>query len=122
VQGQEHSSPDLVLSQHLVNGRNVDIYQDGLPRPLLPAPGVPKTASGDLVLMGKGGYSGNLAGLYAYGRALTPSDAMAFFAAGPPAAALAATSAAVASMPSGGYNVKLALVDTAGQEINKYTF
>jgi hypothetical protein len=47
---------------------------------------------------------------------------MAFFAAGPPAAALAATSAAVASMPSGGYNVKLALVDTAGQEINKYTF
>jgi hypothetical protein len=105
-----------------VNGRNVDIYQDGLLVRSCLLPGVPKTASGDLVLMGRGGYSGNLAGLYAYGRALTPSDAMAFFAAGPPAAALAATSAAVASIPSGGYNVKLALVDTAGQEINKYTF
>jgi hypothetical protein len=105
-----------------VNGRNVDIYQDGLLVRSCLLPGVPKTASGDLVLMGRGGYSGNLAGLYAYGRALTPSDAMAFFAAGPPATALAATSAAVASIPSGGYNVKLALVDTSGQEINKYTF
>ena len=105
-----------------VNGRNVDIYQDGLLVRSCLLPGVPITASGDLVLMGNGGYSGNLAGLYAYGRALTPADAMAFFAAGPPAAALSATAAAVATMPSGGYNVKLSVVDTAGQEINKYTF
>ena len=105
-----------------VNGRNVDIYQDGLLVRSCMLPGVPQTASGDLVLMGNGGYSGNLAGLYAYGRALTPSDAMAFYSAGPPAAALSATAAAVASTPSGAYNVKLSLVDTSGQEINKYTF
>jgi hypothetical protein len=105
-----------------VNGRNVDIYQDGLLVRSCLLPGVPQTASGDLVLMGNGGYAGNLAGLYAYGRALTPSDAMAFYTAGPPAAALAATAAAVASTIKGGYNVKLSVVDTAGQEINKYTF
>uniref|UniRef100_A0A6C0CJZ3 Lectin/glucanase superfamily protein n=1 Tax=viral metagenome TaxID=1070528 RepID=A0A6C0CJZ3_9ZZZZ len=105
-----------------VNGRNVDIYQDGLLVRSCLLPGVPQTASGDLVLMGNGGYSGNLAGLYAYGRALTPSDAMAFYSAGPPSAALSATAASVAKTPSGGYNVKLSLVDTSGQEINKYTW
>lgn len=105
-----------------VNGRNVDIYQDGLLVRSCLLPGVPQTASGDLVLMGNGGYAGNLAGLYAYGRALTPSDAMAFFSAGPPSAAVSATAASVATMPSGGYNVKLAVVDSSGQEINKYTW
>lgn len=105
-----------------VNGRNVDIYQDGLLVRSCLLPGVPQTASGDMVLMGNGGYSGNLAGLYGYARALTPADAMAFYSAGPPAAAIAATAAAVANIPNGNYNVKLSLVDTGGQEINKYTF
>jgi hypothetical protein len=105
-----------------VNGRNVDIYQDGLLVRSCLLPGVPQTASGGLVLMGNGGYSGNLAGLYAYGRALTPSDAMAFYSAGPPAAATAATAAATANITKGGYNVKLSTVDIGGQEINKYTF
>jgi len=106
-----------------VSGRNVDIYQNGMLVRSCLLPGVPISASGDMTLMGNGGYSGNLAGLYAYGRALTPLDAMAFYNAGPPAAATSATAAAVSAIQNaGGYNVKLSTVDASGQEINKYTF
>ena len=104
-----------------ISGRNVDIYQNGLLVRSCLLPGVPQNPTGDLSLMANGGYSGNLAGLYFYGRSLTPVDAMAFYQAGPPPGAVSNVAAQSATTP-GKYTVKLATVDKSGHEINKYTF
>ena len=71
--------------------------------------------------MTDGGFSGNLAALNFYAGALNPAMAMAFYQAGPPSAAVAQTSS-TSTTPAQPYIVKLAVVDPAGQELNKYTY
>lgn len=102
-----------------VSGRNVDIYLNGLLVRSCLLPGVPQAPAGDVGVMTNGGYSGNLASLNFYARSLTPSDASAFYSAGPPPSAVAQTSPS--TTPKQPYTVKLAVVDTHAQEIKKYT-
>lgn len=104
-----------------VSGRNVDIYLNGMLVRSCLLPGVPQAPIGDVGVLTNGGYSGNLAALNFYARPLTPTDASAFYHAGPPAAAVAQTTQ-TSTKPTNPYVVKLAVVDPAGQEINKYTF
>jgi hypothetical protein len=103
-----------------VSGRNVDIYLNGMLVRSCLLPAVPKNPSGDAGVMTNGGFSGNLAALNFYAGALNPSMAMAFYKAGPPAAAVAQTATSSATTPTQPYVVKLAVVDPTGQEINKY--
>jgi hypothetical protein len=104
-----------------VNNRNVDIYLNGMLVRSCLLPGVPKAPKGDATVMGAGGFSGNLAALNFYAGPLNPNMAMAFYRAGPPAAAVAQT-ASTSTTPANPYVVKLAVVDPTGQELNKYTF
>ena len=104
-----------------VSNRNVDIYLNGMLVRSCLLPAVPQAPKGDATVMGSGGYSGNLAALNFYAGALNPNMAMAFYRAGPPAAAVAQT-ASTSTTPADPYVVKLAVVDPTGQELNKYTF
>jgi hypothetical protein len=72
-----------------VSNRNVDIYLNGMLVRSCLLPAVPQAPKGDATVMGAGGYSGNLAALNFYAGALNPNMAMAFYKAGPPAAAVA---------------------------------
>ena len=104
-----------------VSNRNVDIYLNGMLVRSCLLPGVPKAPRGDCGVMTNGGFSGSVAALNFYAGALNPSMAMAFYQAGPPAAAVAQT-ASTSTTPTQPYVVKLAVVDPAGQELNKYTY
>jgi len=104
-----------------VSNRNVDIYLNGMLVRSCLLPAVPQAPHGDATVMGAGGFSGNLAALNFYAGALNPNMAMAFYKAGPPAAAVAQTTSS-ATKPTNPYVVKLAVVDPTGQELNKYTF
>jgi len=104
-----------------VSNRNVDIYLNGMLVRSCLLPAVPKAPGGDCGVMTNGGFSGNLAALNFYAGALNPAMAMAFYQAGPPSAAVAQTSS-TSTTPAQPYIVKLAVVDPAGQELNKYTY
>lgn len=91
-----------------VSGRNVDIYLDGLLVRSCLLPGVPKTPNGSLEIMPGGGFSGSCIDLYHYSRALTPSDAQKFAAAG----TSGTTTNALPSKPLFGYTVKFGVADS----------
>ena len=101
-----------------VDGRNVDIYLNGLLVRSCLLPGVPKTPTGDLRLMPGGGFSGNVIDVYHQSRALKPADAKDFCAKG-------TSGQNYSELPSRslfGYNVKFSVNDSnTGKEIKQYT-
>jgi hypothetical protein len=97
--------------------RNLDVYINGNLVKSCFLPGVPKPAVGNIDVSKNGGFSGYMCGLNHYGKALVPSDAQAFYAAGTSCANQTGSAG-----PSGNYNVKFGLYDTKGKEVKEYTF
>jgi hypothetical protein len=103
--------------------RNMDIYINGRLVKSCVIPGVPRPATGDIIVNDNGGFSGSICNLRAYGNMLSPTDAQTFFAAG--------TSCGVAGMKQSddssfakifGYTFRFAVLDYKGSEVNEYTF
>jgi len=102
-----------------VFGRNMDIYIDGKLVKSCFLSGVPKPAVGDIQLTPDGGFSGRMCNFYHYPKMLTPSDAMAFWAAGTSCRNKTTTSGTAAAT---GYAVKFGVYDSLGKEIQEYAF
>jgi len=100
-----------------VFSRNLDVYLNGKLVKSCFLSGVPKPASGDIVLNKNGGFSGYLCSFYHYPRMLVPSDAQTFFGQG--TSCTAATNPSTASKVTG-YGFKFGIYDAAGKEINQY--
>ena len=96
------------------SGRNLDVYINGKLLKSCLIAGVPVAANGDIQYQQNGGFSGKLTGLVTVTRALTPSDAESFYAAG----TSAASSQVSATQES--YQVKFGIVDPSGKEIRKF--
>jgi hypothetical protein len=103
--------------------RNMDIYINGRLVKSCVIPGVPKPATGDIILNDKGGFSGSICNLRNYTAMLSPSDAQSFFAAG--------TTCGAPSMAQEedtlfarifGYTFRLSIFNYKGAEVSKYTF
>jgi len=103
--------------------RNMDIYINGRLVKSCVIPGVPRPASGDIIVNDSGGFSGSICNLRTFGGMLNPSDAQAFFGSG--------TSCGVAGMKQSddsnfakifGYTFRFAVLDYKGSEVNNYTF
>jgi len=103
--------------------RNMDVYINGRLVKSCVIPGVPRPATGDIIVNDSGGFSGSICNLRAYGGMLTPSDAQAFFGSG--------TTCGVAGMKQSddsnfakifGYTFRFAVLDYKGSEVNNYTF
>jgi len=100
-----------------VFSRNLDVYLNGKLVKSCFLSGVPKPASGDIVLNKNGGFSGYLCSFYHYPRMLVPSDAQTFFGQG--TSCTAATDPSAATKVTG-YGFKFGIYDAAGKEINQY--
>lgn len=103
--------------------RNMDIYINGRLVKSCVIPGVPRPATGDIIVNDNGGFSGSVCNLRAYAGMLSPSDAQTFFGSG--------TSCGVAGMKQAddssfakifGYTFRFAVLDYKGSEVNNYTF
>lgn len=103
--------------------RNLDIYINGRLVKSCVLPGVPKPATGDVILNDNGGFSGSICNLRSYTSMLSPSDAQNFFAAG--------TTCGAPSMEQGddslfakifGYTFRFSVFNYKGAEVSKYTF
>lgn len=101
-----------------VFGRNMDIYLDGKLVKSCFLSGVPKPAVGDIQLTPDGGFSGRICNFYHYPKMLTPSDAMAFWAAGTTCKNQTTTGKSSAT----GYSVKFGVYDQLGKEVQEYAF
>lgn len=106
--------------------RNLDIYINGRLVKSCVLPGVPKPATGDIILNDNGGFSGSLCNVHSYSGMLSPDDAKAFFSAGTTCSAPAPSQAT----PPGpndifitlfGYTFKLSTLDKSGNEVSSYT-
>jgi len=97
--------------------RNLDVYINGNLVKSCFLPGVPKPAVGNIDLAKDGGFSGYMCDLNHYGKALTPSDAQAFYNAGTSCANQTGSAGA-----SGGYSLKFGVYNTKGKEVKEYTF
>jgi hypothetical protein len=97
--------------------RNLDVYINGNLVKSCFLPGVPKPAIGNIDLAKDGGFSGYMCDLNHYGKALTPSDAQAFYNAGTSCANQTGSAGA-----SGGYSLKFGVYNTKGKEVKEYTF
>lgn len=101
-----------------VEGRNVDIYLNGMLVRSCLLPGVPKNPVGDLQIMPGGGFSGNVIDVYHHSRALKPNEAKAFCMKGTNGTGYNE----LPSKPLFGYSVKFSINDsTTGQQIKQYT-
>ena len=100
-----------------VFSRNLDVYLNGKLVKSCFLSGVPKPASGDIVLNKNGGFSGYLCSFYHYPRMLVPSDAQTFFGQG--TSCTAATNPSTSSKLTG-YGFKFGIYDAAGKEVNQY--
>lgn len=103
--------------------RNMDIYINGRLVKSCVLPGVPRPATGDIILNDNGGFSGSICNLRNYSAMLNPSDAQTFFAKG--------TTCGAPSMEADddslfarifGYTFRLSIFNYKGSEISKYTF
>lgn len=104
--------------------RNLDIYINGKLVKSCILPGIPKPASGDIILNNNGGFSGSICNVHSYGSMLTPEDAQAFFVAGtscaPPVAAKVDKDSVFITLF--GYTFRFTTLDQMGKEISSYTF
>ena len=104
--------------------RNLDVYINGKLVKSCVLPGVPKPASGDIVLNNNGGFSGSICNVHSYTNMLTPEDAQAFFAAGtncaPPVAPQVDKDSVFITLF--GYTFRFTTLNQAGKEISSYTF
>jgi hypothetical protein len=94
--------------------RNLDIYINGRLVKSCVLSGVPKPASGDIVMNNAGGFSGSLCGFYHYPKALLPSDAQSFYSAG------SSCQITEDSKTKSWFN--FGIYDVKGKEIKKYAF
>jgi hypothetical protein len=103
--------------------RNMDVYINGRLVKSCVIPGVPRPATGDIIVNDSGGFSGSICNLRSYGGMLSPSDAQTFFGAG--------TTCGVAGMKQSddstfskifGYTFRFSVLDYKGSELNNYTF
>lgn len=103
--------------------RNLDIYINGRLVKSCVLPGVPKPATGDIILNDNGGFSGSICNLRTFPSMINPSDAQAFFGAG--------TSCGAAGMAQAddsafakifGYSFRFSVFNDKGAEVNNYTF
>jgi hypothetical protein len=98
--------------------RALDLYLNGKMVRSCVLPGVPKPVLGDLEIMPNGGFSGKVIDMYHYSRALSPSDAAAFYAKGTNGSKY--TSQSLPSKGLFGYDVKVGVFDPAGTEVKKF--
>jgi hypothetical protein len=103
--------------------RNLDIYINGRLVKSCVLPGVPRPATGDIILNDNGGFSGSVCNLRTFSGMLSPSDAQAFFSAG--------TTCGASSMAQQddslfaqifGYSFRFSILDNKGAEVNQYSF
>lgn len=103
--------------------RNMDVYINGRLVKSCVIPGVPKPATGDIILNDNGGFSGSVCNLRTYGGMLTPSDAQTFFGAGTTCGAPSMASSDDSAFATiFGYTFRFSVLDRKGAEVNKYTF
>jgi Concanavalin A-like lectin/glucanases superfamily len=107
--------------------RNLDIYINGQLVKSCILPGVPKPATGDIILNDAGGFSGSICNVHSYSSILNPADAKAFFSAG----TTCNTPAPTTPSPPGanntfitlfGYTFRFSTLDKSGNELSSYTF
>lgn len=101
-----------------LDGRALDLYLNGKMVRSCVLPGVPKPVLGDLEIMPGGGFSGKVIDVYHYSRALSPSDAAAFYAKGTNGSKY--TSQTLPSKGVFGYNVQVGVFNPAGTEVKKF--
>ena len=103
--------------------RNMDIYINGRLVKSCVLPGVPKIATGDIILNDNGGFSGSICNLRAYNGMLSPSDAQAFYGKGTTCGAASMAQAEDSPVASlFGYTFRFSVLNDKGAEVNKYTF
>ena len=104
--------------------RNLDIYINGRLVKSCVLPGVPKPATGDIIINNNGGFSGSICNVHSYASMLKPEDAQSFFAAGtscaPPVAAAVDKDSIFVTLF--GYTFRFTTLDKMGKEISSYTF
>lgn len=104
--------------------RNLDIYINGRLVKSCVLPGVPKPATGDIILNNNGGFSGSICNVNSYANMLKPEDAQSFFAAGtscsPPVAPTVDKDSVFITLF--GYTFRFSTLDKMGKEISSYTF
>lgn len=103
--------------------RNMDVYINGRLVKSCVIPGVPRPATGNIILNDNGGFSGSVCNLRTFGGMLTPSDAQTFFGAGTTCGAAAMASSDDSAFATiFGYTFRLSVLNNKGAEVNKYTF
>jgi len=103
--------------------RNMDIYINGRLVKSCVIPGVPKPATGDIILNDNGGFSGSVCNLRTFTGMLSPSDAQAFFGAGTTCGAPGMAQADDSLFAKiFGYSFRFSIFDDKGSEVNNYTF
>jgi hypothetical protein len=105
--------------------RNLDVYINGKLVKSCVLPGVPRPASGDIVVGDNGGFSGYVCNVHSYPNMLGPSDASAFFSAGTNCASFAqppSTSSNGSQLTLFGYTFTFNVKDSSGKEVSNYSF
>lgn len=107
--------------------RNLDIYINGRLVKSCVLPGVPKPASGDMVIGDNGGFSGSVCNVHSYGNMLSPDDAKTFFQAGTNCAPPSPVSTAPVDKDSFlmklfGYAFRFTTLNKEGKEVRSVTF
>ncbi len=105
-----------------VFSRNLDVYIDGKLVKSCFLPGVPKPATGDVLLTPGGGFSGYMCNFNHYARMLTPGDASNFHGAGTSCQSKVPTNGTGGGTAGTGYSVKFGVYNMEGKEVQEYTF
>ncbi len=103
--------------------RNMDIYINGRLVKSCVIPGVPKPATGDIILNDNGGFSGSICNLRTFVGMISPGDAQAFFGAGTTCGAPGMTQSEDSAFAKiFGYSFRFSIFDDKGSEVDQYTF
>lgn len=106
--------------------RNLDIYINGRLVKSCVLTGIPRPATGDMILNDAGGFSGTICNVNYYNKMLSPDDAKAFHSKGTKCENVKAGEAAVPSSDSimitlFGYTFRFSTIAKDGSELNSYT-
>lgn len=105
--------------------RNIDIYINGRLVKSCVLPGIPKLATGDIVIGANRGFSGSICNVHHYPRMLTPGDALTFYSAGTTCGAVGVPTASAdtgSSFSLFGYTFRFSVKDKKGEEVRNYSF